>query len=188
MSDGEIKGRLFIVATPIGNLEDITRRAVNVLMAVPIVAAEDTRRSGHLLTHLGASPERLLSLHDHNESTRTEVILGLLQGGSDVALVSDAGTPLVSDPGFELVRAAHAAGIEVVPIPGPSALIAVVSGALVPIERFYVEGFLPPRRAQSCTSSASRLCSSNRRDASAVPSTTWVRCWAGIASWLSPRS
>jgi 16S rRNA (cytidine1402-2'-O)-methyltransferase len=148
MSDGEIKGRLFIVATPIGNLEDITRRAVNVLMAVPIVAAEDTRRSGHLLTHLGASPERLLSLHDHNESTRTDVILRLLQDGSDVALVSDAGTPLVSDPGFELVRAAHAAGIEVVPIPGPSALMAAVSVSPVPIERFYFEGFLPPRRAQ----------------------------------------
>jgi 16S rRNA (cytidine1402-2'-O)-methyltransferase len=140
MSDGEFKGRLFIVATPIGNLEDITRRAVNVLMAVPIVAAEDTRRSRYLLTHLGASPERLLSLHDHNESMRTDVILGFLRDGSDVALVSD--------PGFELVRAAHAAGIKVVPIPGPSAVMAAVSVSPLPIERFYFEGFLPPRRAQ----------------------------------------
>lgn len=86
MSDGEIKGRLFIVATPIGNLEDITLRAVNVLKAVPIVAAEDTRRSRHLLTHLGASPERILSLHDHNESARTDMIVEILQSGSDVAL------------------------------------------------------------------------------------------------------
>jgi 16S rRNA (cytidine1402-2'-O)-methyltransferase len=148
MSDAEIKGRLFIVATPIGNLEDITLRAVNVLKTVPIVAAEDTRRSRHLLTHLGASPERILSLHDHNESARTAVILGILEGGSDVALVSDAGTPLLSDPGFELVRAAHAAGIEVVPIPGPSALMAAISVSPVPVDRFFFEGFLPSRRAQ----------------------------------------
>lgn len=148
MSDGEIKGRLFIVATPIGNLEDITLRAVNVLKAVPIVAAEDTRRSRHLLTHLGASPERILSLHDHNESARTDMIVEILQSGSDVALVSDAGTPLVSDPGFELVRAAHAAGLQVVPIPGPSALMAVVSVSPVPVDRFFFEGFLPSRRAQ----------------------------------------
>ena len=148
MSDGEVKGRLFIVATPIGNLEDITLRAVNVLMAVPIVAAEDTRRSRHLLTHLGASPERLLSLHDHNESARTEEIVAILQSGFDVALVSDAGTPLISDPGFELVRAAYAAGLEVVPIPGPSALMAAVSVSPLPVDRFFFEGFLPPRRAQ----------------------------------------
>ena len=148
MSDAEVKGRLFIVATPIGNLEDITLRAVNVLKTVPIVAAEDTRRSRHLLTHLGASPERILSLHDHNESARTAVILGILEDGSDVALVSDAGTPLLSDPGFELVRAAHAAGIEVVPIPGPSALMAAISVSPVPVDRFFFEGFLPSRRAQ----------------------------------------
>jgi 16S rRNA (cytidine1402-2'-O)-methyltransferase len=148
MSDAEVKGRLFIVATPIGNLEDITLRAVNVLKTVPIVAAEDTRRSRHLLTHLGASPDRVLSLHDHNESARTAVIIGILENGSDVALVSDAGTPLVSDPGFELVRAAHAAGIEVVPIPGPSALMAAISVSPVPVDRFFFEGFLPSRRAQ----------------------------------------
>ena len=136
------------MATPIGNLEDITLRAVNVLKTVPIVAAEDTRRSRHLLTHLGASPERILSLHDHNESARTAVILGILEDGSDVALVSDAGTPLLSDPGFELVRAAHAAGIEVVPIPGPSALMAAISVSPVPVDRFFFEGFLPSRRAQ----------------------------------------
>ena len=136
------------MATPIGNLEDITLRAVNVLKTVPIVAAEDTRRSRHLLTHLGASPERILSLHDHNESARTGVIVGILEDGSDVALVSDAGTPLVSDPGFELVRTAHAAGIEVVPIPGPSALMAAVSVSPLPVDRFFFEGFLPSRRAQ----------------------------------------
>lgn len=140
-----LAGTLFVVATPIGNLDDITLRAVDVLKSVAIVAAEDTRRSGVLLAHIGARPERLLSLHDHNEGGRSEQLLGLLQQGHNVALISDAGTPLISDPGFELVRRMRSAGIRVVPIPGPSALTATLSVSPLPVERFWFEGFLPAR-------------------------------------------
>jgi len=136
-----------MVATPIGNLDDITLRAVDVLKSVGIVAAEDTRRSGVLLAHIGARPQRLLSLHEHNEGERTQQIIGLLQRGHDVAVVSDAGTPLISDPGFELVRRARSVGIGVVPIPGASSVTTVLSVSSIPIERFLFEGFLPPRVA-----------------------------------------
>lgn len=145
MSERRPAGTLFVVATPIGNLDDITLRAVDVLKSVAIVAAEDTRRSGVLLAHIGARPERLLSLHDHNESGRSEQLLELLQQGHDVALVSDAGTPLISDPGFELVRRVRGEGVRVVPIPGPSALTAALSVSPLPVERFLFEGFLPAR-------------------------------------------
>jgi 16S rRNA (cytidine1402-2'-O)-methyltransferase len=134
-----------MVATPIGNLDDITLRAVDVLKSVGIVAAEDTRRSGVLLAHIGARPERLLSLHDHNEAARAEHLIDLLQRGHNVAVVSDAGTPLISDPGFELVRRVRSAGIDVVPVPGPSSVTTVVSVSPIPIERFLFEGFLPSR-------------------------------------------
>jgi len=134
-----------MVATPIGNLDDITLRAVDVLKSVGIVAAEDTRRSGVLLAHIGARPQRMLSLHDHNEGERTEQLIGLLQRGHNVAVVSDAGTPLISDPGFELVRRARAVGIDVVPIPGASSVTAVLSASPLPVERFLFEGFLPAR-------------------------------------------
>lgn len=146
MSEHRSIGTLFVVATPIGNLDDITLRAVDVLKSVAIVAAEDTRRSGVLLAHIGARPERLLSLHDHNESGRSEQLLDLLQRGHDVALVSDAGTPLISDPGFELVRRVSREGVRVVPIPGPSALTAALSASPLPVDRFLFEGFLPARR------------------------------------------
>jgi 16S rRNA (cytidine1402-2'-O)-methyltransferase len=138
-------GTLFMVATPIGNLDDITLRAVDVLKKVGIVAAEDTRRSAVLLAHIGAKPERLLSLHDHNEDERSTQLIALLQRGHNVAVVSDAGTPLISDPGFELIRRVSAAGIAIVPIPGPSALTTVLSVSPIPIERFSFEGFLPSR-------------------------------------------
>jgi 16S rRNA (cytidine1402-2'-O)-methyltransferase len=138
-------GTLFMVATPIGNLDDITLRAVDVLRTVGIVAAEDTRRSAVLLAHIGARPQRLLSLHDHNEDERSAQLLALLQRGHNVAVVSDAGTPLISDPGFELVRRVRAEGVPIVPIPGPSALTAVLSVSPIPIERFSFEGFLPSR-------------------------------------------
>lgn len=145
MSEHRSIGTLFVVATPIGNLDDITLRAVDILKSVAIVAAEDTRRSGVLLAHIGARPERLLSLHDHNEGSRSEQLLDLLQRGNDVALISDAGTPLISDPGFELVRRVRGEGIRVVPIPGPSSVTAALSASPLPIERFFFEGFLPSR-------------------------------------------
>lgn len=145
MSEHRSIGTLFVVATPIGNLDDITLRAVDILKSVAIVAAEDTRRSGVLLAHIGARPERLLSLHDHNEGNRSEQLLDLLQRGNDVALISDAGTPLISDPGFELVRRVRGEGIRVVPIPGPSSVTAALSASPLPIERFFFEGFLPSR-------------------------------------------
>ena len=139
-----VPGTLYIVATPIGNLDDISLRALETLKAMPLIAAEDTRHSRKLLARYGIST-RLLSLHDHNEQAASDSLLKTLLGGADVALVSDAGTPLISDPGFYLVRAARQAGIRVIPLPGPSACIAALSVAGLPTERFVFEGFLPPR-------------------------------------------
>jgi len=137
-------GVLYIVATPIGNLEDISLRALEVLKAVSLIAAEDTRHSRKLLTRFGITG-RLFALHEHNEQDVTGKLLKTLLGGADVALVSDAGTPLISDPGFYLVRAARQAGIRVAPLPGPSACIAALSVAGLPTDRFVFEGFLPVR-------------------------------------------
>ena len=141
------QGRLYIVATPIGNLADITQRAVNVLKSVPVVACEDTRRSRVLLAHIGATPRRLVALHDHNEAAASAQIIEYLGSGQDVALITDAGTPTVSDPGFELVRLAWEAGITVTPVPGPSAVIAAVAASPIPVNRFRFEGFLPAKAA-----------------------------------------
>jgi len=138
-------GVLYVVATPIGNLLDITRRALDVLQSVALVAAEDTRHSRKLLSHYGiATP--MLALHEHNERKATAGLLDRLGAGEDIALISDAGTPLISDPGFFLVRAARQAGLRVVPIPGPAALTAALSVAGLPTDRFIFEGFLPPRQ------------------------------------------
>ncbi len=137
-------GVLYVVATPIGNLEDISLRALEVLKAVSLIAAEDTRHSRKLLAHFGIAG-RLFALHEHNEQDVTGKLLKMLLGGADVALVSDAGTPLISDPGFYLVRAARQAGIRVAPLPGPSACIAALSVAGLPTDRFVFEGFLPVR-------------------------------------------
>ncbi|MCP4871151.1 MAG: 16S rRNA (cytidine(1402)-2'-O)-methyltransferase [Proteobacteria bacterium] len=137
-------GTLYIVATPIGNLEDITLRAARLLGSVDKVLAEDTRRTRTLLTHLGHSTPTI-SLHDHNERGRIPQVLGWLQGGESLALVSDAGTPAISDPGFPLVRACVEADVRIVPIPGPSALIAAVCAAGLPTDRVYFLGFLPGR-------------------------------------------
>jgi 16S rRNA (cytidine1402-2'-O)-methyltransferase len=139
-------GRLYVVATPIGNLGDFSPRAVEVLRACAVVAAEDTRRTGVLLQHFGITTP-LLSLHEHNEQLRAEQLIARLRAGDSVALVSDAGTPAISDPGFDLVCAAVAAGIEILAIPGPSALIAALSVAGLPTDRFCFEGFLPARSA-----------------------------------------
>ena len=140
-------GTLYVVATPIGNLEDITFRALRVLREVAVVAAEDTRRSGLLLRHFGiATP--LVSLHQHNEGQKTEWLLSRLRAGESVAVVSDAGTPAVSDPGAVLVAAARAAGLRVEPIPGASAVMAAVSAAGLPTdEHFGFFGF-PPVKAK----------------------------------------
>ncbi len=137
-------GTLFVVATPIGNLGDLSPRAQQTLREVAAICAEDTRRSGQLLAHFGiATP--LLALHEHNEDAIAQRVVARLLGGESLALVSDAGTPLVSDPGFRLVRAARAAGVRVSPLPGPSALIAALSVAGLPSDRFAFEGFLPAK-------------------------------------------
>ncbi|MCZ6887834.1 MAG: 16S rRNA (cytidine(1402)-2'-O)-methyltransferase [Gammaproteobacteria bacterium] len=141
-------GSLYVVATPIGNLADMTRRAADVLRCVAIVACEDTRRCRRLLQHIDARPDRLVALHDHNETVVSEALTRSLEQGQDVALVSDAGTPLVCDPGFELVRAAFSKRIRVVPVPGPSALATALSVSPIPAQRFRFEGFLPARRTQ----------------------------------------
>ncbi|MFP5439868.1 MAG: 16S rRNA (cytidine(1402)-2'-O)-methyltransferase [Gammaproteobacteria bacterium] len=140
-------GVLYVVATPIGHLDDIGARAIAILRAADIIAAEDTRHSSRLLAHVGVDPGRLLSLHEHNETERTESLLRALREGRAVALVSDAGTPLVSDPGYRLVAAAHAAGIRVSPVPGACAAIAALSAAGLPSDRFFFEGFLPATAA-----------------------------------------
>jgi 16S rRNA (cytidine1402-2'-O)-methyltransferase len=137
-------GKLFVVSTPIGNLEDLTHRAERVLSEVPHVLAEDTRRTGTLLRHLGVRSE-MTSLHAHNEASRRGKVLEWLAGGADVALVSDAGTPLVSDPGARIVQAALDAGHEVVPIPGASAVLAALVASGLPSGRFTFLGFLPRR-------------------------------------------
>jgi 16S rRNA (cytidine1402-2'-O)-methyltransferase len=137
-------GTLFVVATPIGNLEDLSFRAARILREVPVVAAEDTRRSGNLLRHLGSSAA-LVSLHEHNEEARTAVVLRRLAQGESVALVSDAGTPAVSDPGAKLVGAVSAAGFRVEPVPGPSAVMAALSAAGVDSQWFTFAGFPPAR-------------------------------------------
>lgn len=138
------KGRLFVVATPIGNFGDFSQRAINTLKNVDLILAEDTRRSARLFSHFGIEG-RLRAYHEHNESTAAVEIVEYLQSGADVALISDAGTPLLSDPGFIVVRLAREATIQVVPVPGPSSLMAALSVAGLPTDRFVFEGFLPPK-------------------------------------------
>ena len=138
--------RLYVVATPIGNLDDISARAVEVLGGVDLIAAEDTRHTLKLLNRYGLDSP-LSSLHEHNEEKQAPILVEKLLGGSSVALVSDAGTPLISDPGFRLVKLALESGIEVVPIPGPSAITAALSVSGLPTDRFTFEGFLPSRKS-----------------------------------------
>lgn len=141
-------GTLYIVATPIGNLGDLTARAADVLCSVDRIAAEDTRHTGRLLQHIGATA-RQISYHDHNAERRIPELLELLEAGQDVALVSDAGTPTISDPGFKLVRAAAAASVPVVPIPGANAAMTALSGAGLPTDRFHFLGFLPVKKGKA---------------------------------------
>lgn len=142
-----MKTALYLVSTPIGNLEDITLRAARVLREVDVIACEDTRHTRKLLNHL-ALEKPLWSYHEHNEKTRAPELVERLKAGQSVALVSDAGTPLVSDPGFRLVEAAIAAGIEVCPIPGPSAALAALAASGLPTDSFRFCGFLPAKSAQ----------------------------------------
>jgi 16S rRNA (cytidine1402-2'-O)-methyltransferase len=135
---------LYVVATPIGNLQDMTARAIQVLKEVDVIAAEDTRHSSKLLQHFNIHTP-LVSYHDHNEKEATDMMMSYLSNGKSVALISDAGTPLISDPGFYLVKHVRQAGYRVIPIPGATALIAALSVAGLPTNRFVFEGFLPAK-------------------------------------------
>ena len=138
-------GCLYIVATPIGNLDDITRRAIQILSQVDSIAVEDTRHSRKLLQHLGINTP-MFSLHEHNEVQKAEEVIERVRGGEKIALISDAGTPLISDPGYPLVSKANLAGIKVVPVPGASSILAALSCAGLPTDRFIFEGFLPSKQ------------------------------------------
>ena len=154
---GSTGGRLEVIATPIGNLGDLSPRARDVLAGADLICAEDTRHTRQMLNALGMD-RPLLALHEHNESARVAQVLAQLQSGKTLALVSDAGTPLISDPGYRLVRELRAAGVTVSPIPGPCAAIAALSVAGVPTERFCFEGFLPskPRERETRLESLAR--------------------------------
>ena len=140
-------GVLYIVATPIGNLEDITLRSLRVLKEVDLVAAEDTRHTRKLFAHYGID-RPLTSYHEHNEKTKAHALVARLERGENVALVSDSGTPTLSDPGYRLVQEAIKAGVNVVPVPGPSALTAVLSVSGLPTDRFVFEGFFPAKKGE----------------------------------------
>lgn len=137
-------GTLYLVATPIGNLADITHRAIDVLTKVALIACEDTRHTRKLLQHYGIAT-KTVSYHEHNEQQRARELIEIVKRGDDVAVVSDAGTPAISDPGFRLVRAAIEAGVAIVPVPGPSALISALIAAGLPTDEFFFGGFLPAR-------------------------------------------
>lgn len=180
-------GTLYVVATPIGNLDDFAPRAQRTLAKVALIAAEDTRHTARLLNHLGLE-RPMMSLHEHNEAQRVEQLVARLESGDDVALVSDAGTPLIADPGFVLVRALRERGHRVVPVPGPCALIAALSAAGLPTDRFLFAGFLPAKAARVARASVNSPnalkpgCSTSRRTASMPPWPTCRRCSASDAS------
>ncbi|WP_291356158.1 MULTISPECIES: 16S rRNA (cytidine(1402)-2'-O)-methyltransferase [unclassified Acinetobacter] len=142
-----MSAQLFVVATPIGHLDDITYRAIDILKSVSVIAAEDTRTSAQLLKHFNITTP-LTACHEHNESNKIDILIQRLLKGENMALISDAGTPLISDPGFKLVRAAQENNIRVVPVPGACAAIAALSSVGLPSDRFSFEGFLPSRQSQ----------------------------------------
>lgn len=142
-----MSAQLFVVATPIGHLDDMTYRAIDVLKSVNIIAAEDTRTSAQLLKHYNISTP-LTACHEHNESNKIDILVQRLLNGENMALISDAGTPLISDPGFKLVRAAQEQNIRVIPVPGACAAIAALSAVGLPSDRFSFEGFLPSKQSQ----------------------------------------
>jgi 16S rRNA (cytidine1402-2'-O)-methyltransferase len=142
-----MSAQLFVVATPIGHLDDMTFRAIEVLKSVSLIAAEDTRQSAQLLKHFNIETP-LTACHDHNEANKIHQLIEKLKNGENLALISDAGTPLISDPGFKLVRAAQEHGIRVTPVPGACAAIAALSAVGLPSDRFSFEGFLPSKSSQ----------------------------------------
>src|SRR5438309_1673697 len=142
--NAEVPGTLYIVATPIGNLEDVSGRALRVLSEVELIACEDTRRTRALLNHFGIKT-KTISYHEHNERERAVELCGFLEAGKDIAIVSDAGTPLISDPGFRIVRAAIERGLSIIPVPGPAAFVAALVASGLPSEQFFFAGFLPAR-------------------------------------------
>jgi 16S rRNA (cytidine1402-2'-O)-methyltransferase len=142
-----MSGKLYLVATPIGNLQDMTFRAIDILKQVDIIACEDTRHSQKLLNHFGIK-KKLISYHQHNEDSRADELIRSLMDGSSVAVISDAGTPAINDPGFRIVRKAIEAEVEVVSIPGPSALIAALSVSGLPTDSFVFAGFLPAKKGE----------------------------------------
>ncbi|PUA28933.1 MAG: 16S rRNA (cytidine(1402)-2'-O)-methyltransferase [Cellvibrio sp. 79] len=144
------QGILYVVATPIGNLGDMVPRAVETLQTVALIAAEDTRHSSRLLSHFDIKTP-CIAYHDHSDESRVDQLIAKMHAGDSIALISDAGTPLVSDPGYRLVRSARQAGIQVVPIPGACAMIAALSAAGLPSDRFVFEGFLPAKQVARCT-------------------------------------
>jgi 16S rRNA (cytidine1402-2'-O)-methyltransferase len=143
-------GTLYVVATPIGNLGDMVPRAVETLQTVALIAAEDTRHSSRLLSHFDIKTP-CIAYHDHSDEQRTDSLIARMHAGDSIALISDAGTPLVSDPGYRLVRSARQAGIQVVPVPGACAMIAALSAAGLPSDRFAFEGFLPAKQVARCS-------------------------------------
>ena len=143
-------GTLYVVATPIGNLADMVPRAIETLQTVSLIAAEDTRHSSRLLAHFDIKTPTV-AYHDHSDEHRTEQLISRLQNGENIALISDAGTPLVSDPGYRLVRKAREQGIQIVPIPGACAMVAALSAAGLPSDRFAFEGFLPAKQVARIT-------------------------------------
>jgi 16S rRNA (cytidine1402-2'-O)-methyltransferase len=140
-------GTLYIVATPIGNLEDMTFRAIRILKEVDLIAAEDTRHSRKLLNHYGIAT-RMTPYHDHNEQLKTDYLLENLLAGQNIAIITDAGTPCIADPGYRIAKAAAEKGIRTVPIPGASAIVAALSASGLPSDRFAFEGFLPPKQGK----------------------------------------
>jgi len=148
MSEEIVRGALYVVATPIGNLEDISHRAARILEGVDCIAAEDTRTSGVLLAHLGIK-KPMVSYHSYNERRRVDELVSRLRNGETVAVITDAGTPAISDPACALVRAAVEAGIRVIPIPGASAVLAALVASGLPTDRFVFEGFLPVKKGRA---------------------------------------
>lgn len=213
MSENQV-ATLYIVATPIGNLSDISQRAIDTLQEVDVIAAEDTRHSGTLLQHYSISTP-MISVHEHNEQQRSEVLLARLQQGESVALISDAGTPLISDPGYRLVSLVREHDIRVVPIPGSCALISALSASGLPSDRFSFEGFLPskqgarqqtlealkndnrtlifyesPRRLQSCLTDMVVVFGQNRlaclaRELTKLHETITTKPLAELLEWVS---